>query len=89
MTRTTDGFKIAEIDLQQRGPGTFFGTRQHGLPEMKLADITRELELLQICRDDAQDLLKADPKLTAPSRRALRNALLARFGDALPLAGVG
>jgi ATP-dependent DNA helicase RecG len=89
MCHTTDGFKIAELDLEQRGPGEFFGTRQSGLPEMKLADITRELALLQTCREDAAEILKIDPSLREPSRRAIRNALVERFGDSLPLAGVG
>lgn len=89
MCHTTDGFKIAELDLEQRGPGEFFGTRQSGLPEMKLADITRELALLQTCREDAAEILKVDPSLRDPSRRAIRNALVERFGDSLPLAGVG
>src|SRR5205085_4342901 len=47
MTRTNDGFEIAEMDLRLRGPGQFFGTCQHGLPEFKLADLTSEMGLLQ------------------------------------------
>ncbi|HRK31935.1 MAG TPA: ATP-dependent DNA helicase RecG, partial [Tepidisphaeraceae bacterium] len=89
MCRTNDGFEIAEIDLQQRGPGEFFGTRQSGLPEMKLADITREIELLQICREDAKEILTADPRLAASSRRTLRNALVKQFGDTIQLAAIG
>jgi len=89
MCQTHDGFEIAEIDLQQRGPGQFFGTRQSGLPEMKLADITREMELLQICRADAQDILAKDPRLADSSRRSLRNALVRQFGGSLQLASVG
>jgi ATP-dependent DNA helicase RecG len=89
MCRTTDGFEIAEMDLKLRGPGEFFGTRQHGLPEFKLADITSELELLQTAKDDAMALLKADPRLVAPIHRHLRTTLLDRFGETLSLAQIG
>ena len=61
MTESTDGFEIAEMDLKLRGPGEFFGTRQHGLPEFKLADITSELPLLQQAREDAHALLAEVP----------------------------
>ena len=54
--RTNDGFQIAEMDLQLRGPGQFFGTRQHGLPEFKMADITQEIGLLKVAKDDAMEL---------------------------------
>jgi ATP-dependent DNA helicase RecG len=89
MTRTSDGFEIAEMDLKLRGPGEFFGTRQHGLPEFKLADITSELELLATAKEDALALLKKDPRLIAPELRDLREALLQRFGETLALAQVG
>ena len=67
MTKTTNGFEIAEMDLQLRGPGEFFGTRQHGLPEFKMADVTQELEMLHQAREDALALLADDPKLAAPA----------------------
>jgi ATP-dependent DNA helicase RecG len=89
MTHTTDGFEIAEMDLKLRGPGQFFGTRQHGLPEFKMADLTQELALLQLAREDALGILERDPKLAAPIHRGLRAALLKQFGDTLPLAQVG
>jgi ATP-dependent DNA helicase RecG len=89
MTRTSDGFEIAEMDLKLRGPGEFFGTRQHGLPEFKLADITSELELLATAKEDALAMLKTDPRLSAPELRHLRAALLERFGETLALAQVG
>ena len=89
MTETSDGFEIAEMDLQLRGPGQFFGTRQHGLPEFKLADITNEMELLQQARDDALALLDEDPKLTKPVHRELRMALSRQIGDAMGLAQIG
>ncbi len=89
MTETTSGFDIAEQDLILRGPGQFFGTRQHGLPELKLADISQELDLLKIARDDATALLEADPDLRKPVHKHLRAALIERFGDSIPLANVG
>jgi ATP-dependent DNA helicase RecG len=89
MTRTNDGFEIAEIDLKLRGPGDFFGTRQHGLPQFKLADITQELELLKTAKDDAMELLRNDPDLSRPEHRALRQRLGRQFGDSLFLAQVG
>jgi ATP-dependent DNA helicase RecG len=89
MTHTTDGFEIAEMDLTLRGPGEFFGTRQHGLPEFKLADVTNEMELLQQARDDALALLADDPKLARPVHQHLRAALKKQLGDTLALAQIG
>jgi len=89
MTKTSDGFQIAELDLQQRGPGHFFGTQQHGLPEFKMADITSEIELLKVAKGDALKLLKDDPDLKLPENHALRAALKKQFGDSLQLAQVG
>jgi ATP-dependent DNA helicase RecG len=89
MCQTTNGFEIAEMDLQLRGPGEFFGTRQHGLPEFKLADITAELELLQQAKQDAIALLEGDPRLTRPEHRFLREALVRQLGDSLALAQIG
>jgi ATP-dependent DNA helicase RecG len=89
MTRTNNGFEIAEMDLQLRGPGEFFGVRQHGLPEFKLADVTSEMDLLQQAREDALALLAEDPKMGNDAHRALRRALISQFGDTLPLAQIG
>ena len=89
MTSTNDGFQIAEMDLALRGPGEFFGTRQHGLPEFKLADVTNEMELLQQAKEDALAMLAADEKLTRPEHRAVRNALAEQFKDTLDLAQIG
>jgi ATP-dependent DNA helicase RecG len=89
MVRSADGFEIAELDLKMRGPGEFFGTRQHGLPEFKLADLTGELTMLEAARQDAIDLLNRDPRLSRPEHRALRVVIAERFRDRLDLATVG
>ena len=89
MVQTTDGFEIAEMDLQLRGPGEFFGTRQHGLPEFKLADLSNEMELLQQAKEDALEILQRDPNLKLPEHRHLRSALRSQIGDAFGLAQIG
>jgi ATP-dependent DNA helicase RecG len=89
MTETSSGFEIAELDLKLRGPGEFFGTRQHGLPEFKLADVTSEMDLLVQAKEDALALLDQDPKLTAARHSELRRVLMGEFGDSLGLAQVG
>ncbi len=72
MTETNDGFKISEEDLRIRGPGDFFGQRQHGLPSLKVADLSCDMRLLDEAQTAAKDLMAADPDLTAPEHRQLR-----------------
>jgi ATP-dependent DNA helicase RecG len=86
---TSDGFKIAEHDLNIRGMGDFFGTRQHGLPPLRVASIPADLDLLQLAKRDAEKTIEADPTLADPSRQRLRKALIRQYGDALGLIDVG
>ena len=72
MCDTNDGFKISEEDLRLRGPGDFFGKRQHGLPEMHIADLCGDMNILQTAQNAAKELLAADPELKAPENFALR-----------------
>jgi ATP-dependent DNA helicase RecG len=85
LEKTTDGFKIAEEDLRMRGPGEFFGTRQHGLPELKVADLMEDFELLRLARRDAFALVKDDPALDLPHHQQLRRELLHAYGGKLDL----
>ena len=88
MTRTTDGFEIAEQDLRIRGPGEFFSARQHGLPDLKIANIIDDYELLVMARKHAFELAAADPMLKEEGHLAIRRTLLSRFGDTLGLADI-
>ncbi len=63
MKSTNDGFKIADFDLKLRGPGDFFGKRQHGLPEFKIADMLNDMETLKLCQQCATDMIKKDERL--------------------------
>ncbi|PYO20772.1 MAG: hypothetical protein DMD85_16225 [Candidatus Rokuibacteriota bacterium] len=89
MVETNDGFKIAEVDLQLRGPGEFFGTRQSGLPEFRVADLLRDAAILEEARREAQTITAEDPELRQPAQRGLRQALLTRWRGKLDLASVG
>ena len=79
LTQTSDGFRIAEEDLKLRGPGDFFGSRQHGLPTLKAADLSCDMPLLAEARDAAQQLLAGDPLLTRPEHAVLRRRVQALF----------
>ncbi|MEZ0311840.1 MAG: ATP-dependent DNA helicase RecG [Myxococcota bacterium] len=89
MEETADGFKIAEADLEIRGPGDFIGTRQSGLPLLSLANLARDQKILAAARQDAQALLAADPALRRPEHTRLREALEARWHQKLELAQIG
>ena len=75
MTKTNDGFKISEEDLRLRGPGDFFGSRQHGLPEMHVADLGADVNVLQKAQQEATLLLANDPALASPEHKALRESV--------------
>lgn len=81
MCETTDGFKIAEKDLELRGPGDFFGRRQHGLPELKIADIFSDMNIVREARKTAEEILKDDPDLKKEdykNLKALTNAMFSK-----------
>jgi ATP-dependent DNA helicase RecG len=88
LCRSNDGFEIAEEDLRLRGPGEVVGSRQHGILELSVADLSRDLDLLEMSRDDAAAVVAADPTLSLPAHRALRRSLVERFGDSMALVDV-
>ena len=88
MTRSNDGFEIAEHDLRLRGPGEMLSTRQHGLPDLKIANIVDDFELLAMARKNAFALVCQDPMLTKAEHKNIRLALLAKFGEAIGLADI-
>jgi ATP-dependent DNA helicase RecG len=88
MTRNNDGFEIAEHDLKLRGPGEMLSTRQHGLPDLKIANIVDDFDLLVMARKNAFELVAQDPMLTDAEHRNIRKSLLAKFGDAIGLADI-
>ena len=71
LTKTTDGFQIAEEDLKLRGPGDFFGQRQHGLPQLRIADLAGDMRVLKEAQLAAQELLERDPGLKLPEHAPL------------------
>lgn len=89
MTETNDGFRIAEEDLAIRGPGEFFGTRQHGLPDLKLANILKDVKILEEAREDAMELVANDPHLRKPEHRLLAKEIRERFGEAIEMLDIG
>jgi ATP-dependent DNA helicase RecG len=89
MERTTDGFKIAEIDLEIRGPGDFLGTRQSGLPDFRVANLIRDSRILAEAQRAAQAWLDRDPTLSTPESTALKTILRHRWAGRLELAEIG
>ena len=75
MTQTNDGFKISEEDLRLRGPGDFFGSRQHGLPEMHVADLCADVNIMQTAQKEASQLLLDDPELENAENAALKERI--------------
>lgn len=88
MTRTCDGFKIAEMDFRLRGPGEFFGTRQHGLPELKISDLLKDFPILKKVRNDAFELVSKDPQLTMDTHYKIKQMVLETFKDRLELINI-
>ncbi len=89
MEQTVDGFRIAEADLEIRGPGEFMGTRQSGFPDFRVADILRDGRLLNDARTEAFQLVERDPRLERPEHAALREVLLWKWEGRLDLARTG
>lgn len=85
MCNTTDGFEIAEEDLRLRGPGEIFGTRQHGLPELHIADLVRHGDVLEKAKQAAKIIIDKDPNLTNPDFTKLKMRIKKMFGDEIKL----
>ena len=83
MKKYSDGFKIADEDLKQRGPGDFFGNRQHGLPELKIADMLSNTEMLALCRECADNILAEDFRLDLPKYAPLADKITQMFSESL------
>lgn len=83
LCETSNGFKIAEEDLRLRGPGEIFGTRQHGMPELKVADLIEDFDLLRLARRDAFKIMEEDPDLAAPHNQQLRRMMLRMYAGKL------
>ncbi len=81
LASTTDGFKISEEDLKARGPGDFFGSRQHGLPQTRLADLAGDMRLLSEAQEAARNLLARDPRLARPENRPVWEQVRRLFAD--------
>jgi ATP-dependent DNA helicase RecG len=81
MVRTNDGFEISETDLKIRGAGDFFGTRQSGMPDLKIADITEDTEILEDARAAAFSIVEEDPHLRADAHRRLRERFEASYAE--------
>ncbi|HEY3197637.1 MAG TPA: ATP-dependent DNA helicase RecG [Nitrospirales bacterium] len=88
MVKSHDGFVIAEEDLTIRGPGEFFGTRQWGPADLRVANLIRDAKILEEAREESARLLQEDPELARPEHTELKGALLRRWRDKLDLVRV-
>ena len=85
MVKTTDGFQLAEKDLVIRGPGEFFGTRQHGMPDLRIGDIVEDIRVLEQARQEAVCILKHDPELNHQEHQGLKREMEMKFKTRLEL----
>ena len=85
MEASSDGFFIAEEDLKLRGPGEIFGTRQHGLPDLAITDLSKHMKILEQAKEEAKAMLADDPALDAPEHSAFRRRITKLFGEDLTL----
>ena len=83
MVKSNNGFEIAEKDLEIRGPGDFFGIRQHGLPEFKLANLLKDVKLLKLSNDAAKEVLAKDPKFETEENKVLKEELFTKYNEQL------
>ena len=81
MEETTDGFKISQKDLEIRGPGEFLGTRQHGIPELKVANIFRHMKILKLAQIEARYIIGQDVKLQLEENKKLKEEILYKFSE--------
>jgi ATP-dependent DNA helicase RecG len=81
MVETSDGFVIAQRDLKLRGPGDFFGTKQHGLPELKIADLIKHIKIVSIARQEAQIILEDDQSLSSKKNQIIRNEVSSMYKE--------
>ena len=79
MCETNDGFIISEKDLEIRGPGEFFGTRQHGLPELKVANIFKHMKILKLAQQEARFIIGNDQKLSSYENKYLKLEIIDKF----------
>ncbi|MBQ9873217.1 MAG: ATP-dependent DNA helicase RecG [Thermoguttaceae bacterium] len=86
---TTDGFELAEEDFASRGPGELFGAKQHGVASFRVADLSRDRQIVELAREDAREIVSKDPALANPDLRALRKQVFARYGKEMDLGDVG
>jgi ATP-dependent DNA helicase RecG len=89
MVQTTDGFRIAEVDLSLRGPGEFFGTRQSGMPALRIANLVDDADLLELARKEAFELITADPHLREKIHECIRNHFEEEYKNILELGKIG
>jgi ATP-dependent DNA helicase RecG len=85
MQNSGDGFVIAEEDLKIRGPGDFMGTRQSGMPLLKIANLLRDIQVLETARNEAFQLIESDPDITNPKHQPLNQALKRFLGNYMEL----
>ena len=81
MEETTDGFKISQKDLEIRGPGEFFGTRQHGLPELRVANIFKHIKILKQAQLEARYIIGQDSKLQLIENKKIKEEILYKFSE--------